>query len=82
MTGKQLNEQFDLDLAHALFHKDGRWYHQLTAFPGGLLDQEGYVRFTSREEFLGDPCLGIDQDVNVRGQLSHHPRYIRFPATN
>jgi hypothetical protein len=37
ITGKILNEAWQVGAKHALYREDGKWYHQLRDFPGRCL---------------------------------------------
>lgn len=78
ITGTSLNRTHRLNAKHALYHKDGTFYEQLTDFPGVLCDAGGYVPYDSAPQFERDPRLKIGQKVNVPGGLNTHPRYQRF----
>ena len=77
--GRMLNDRWKVGARHALYHKDGKWYHQLTDFPGALFEPSGYVLFESEEAFKGCRWLSIDKDVNISGHLSQIPGYVRVP---
>jgi hypothetical protein len=77
LTGKVLNSRLHLRAQHALYRDDGRWYHQLTEFPGVLFDRYGYVLFRTRSEFLNNPYLQIGQDVHVPNGIAKLPGYVR-----
>jgi len=77
--GALLNRRWNIGARHALYHKDGTWYHQLTKFPGALCDPFGYVLFHTEAEFRSCEKLRIDQDVNVLGHISDLLGYIRMP---
>ena len=78
--GELLNRRWRIGARHALYHKDGTWYHQLRNFPGALCDPFGYVVFHTEHEFRTCPRLRIDQDVNISGHISQVPGYVRVPA--
>jgi 5-methylcytosine-specific restriction protein A len=78
--GELLNRRWRLGARHALYHKDGVWYHQLRRFPGALCDPNGYVLFRTEAQFRSSPRLRIDQDVNVTGHLSQVAGYVQVPA--
>ena len=78
-VGELLNKKWRIGARHALYHKDGKWYHQLTHFPGALCDPHGYVLFRTEEEFGRCPKLSIDKDVNVTGHISDIPGYVAMP---
>ena len=80
-VGRQLNEHWSIGARHALFHKDGTWYHQLSMFPGALCDPNGYVLFRSEKEFRDCSKLRLDQDCNVNGHISEIPGYIKVPES-
>lgn len=77
--GEKLNEAWGVGARHALFHREGTWYHQLKRFPGALFDDNGYVVFQWEQEFQSCPNLQIGQDVNVDGHISDIPGYVRVP---
>jgi hypothetical protein len=77
VTGKHLNSEWNVGAKHALYHKYGRWYHQLRHFPGALFDLNGYVLFDSRESFLANPEIVVTQDVHVPKGLASHSAYVR-----
>jgi 5-methylcytosine-specific restriction protein A len=78
--GQRLSQKWKLGVKHALYHKDGTWYHRLTRFPGALCDPFGYVIFKSEADFANCPYLRIGQDVAVKDHLSDIPGYVRVPA--
>jgi len=79
--GALLNKRWKIGARHALYHKDGTWYHQLTNFPGALCDPFGYILFSTKAEFKTCSNLRIDQDVNVAGHISQIPGYVHVPET-
>lgn len=78
--GDLLNRRWKIGARHALYHKDGVWYHQLRYFPGALCDPQGYVLFQTESDFRKCPRLRIDQDVNVVGHISDLTSYVRVPT--
>jgi hypothetical protein len=62
MSGRELNKLHKLSAVHALYRKNGSWYHALQSFPGVLCDHKGYVRFSSESEYL--KCKGIKHGPN------------------
>lgn len=77
ITGRMLNKTWGVNARHALYHKDGTWYHMLERFPGALFDANGYVLFRTVSDFNNCSYLSITQDVNVPGGISTIPTYIR-----
>jgi 5-methylcytosine-specific restriction protein A len=77
-TGADLNKRWRVGAAHALYIHDGHWYHQLKRFPGALFDQNGYVVFTTKKEFLRSPYLRIAKHVHIRRPgISAIPGYVQ-----
>lgn len=80
MTGHQLNKLLELGAAHALYEKEGKWYHQLKRFPGALFDDDGYVFFATEADYTGHPALQIRQDLHVIGGVSQLQEYRPYSA--
>ena len=87
VTGKNLAREKGLEVQQALYRSSGDWYHILELFPGALLDANGYLHFSSQNEYEifveGNELLGVNQyrDTNtltVRGGISKFPGYLRF----
>jgi hypothetical protein len=57
VTGRELNLRWKVDAQHALYRKNGTWYHLLERFPGALFDERGYVLFASKDAV--ESCPGI-----------------------
>jgi 5-methylcytosine-specific restriction protein A len=55
--GVRINQLLNLGLTHALYFKDGHWYHCLKYFPGALIDANGYLRFENESDYRA--CQGI-----------------------
>jgi 5-methylcytosine-specific restriction protein A len=77
LTGRQLNQEWQVGARHALYHHEGHWFHQLRRFPGALFDFNGYVLFRTEEEFRRCPDLNITQDVYVPKGISSMRAYVR-----
>lgn len=75
-TGKRLSRRWGVDVKHALYRKDGQWYHRLTSFPGALFDANGYVVFETLEEYLGCPKLQIGEHLHVPEGISAIASYV------
>lgn len=80
--GKLLNHRWQVGASHALYDKDGKWYHRLTRFPGVLCDPFGYVLFNTPSEFLRCSWLKIGEEVHVSGHISDIPTYVRVPESD
>jgi 5-methylcytosine-specific restriction protein A len=76
----ELAKCWGLRVQHALYRKTGNWYHQLTKFPGALLDADGYVIFESEESFKACPQLRIGKDLRNGGWVSASPGIKAIPA--
>jgi hypothetical protein len=81
VSGRNLNERYGVGAAHALYRKDGRWYHRLRAFPGALFDASGYILFETEEEYLECSQLQIGHDLHVPLGISSIPGYVTFADT-
>jgi hypothetical protein len=78
ITGKLLSEKWNIDVQHALYREDGKWYHQLTDFPGALFDATGYILFETEEDYRNCGYLVIGKDVHVPEGIVSIPGYIYF----
>lgn len=78
MTGKVLIKILDLEAKQALYREDGKWYHNLTRFPGVLFDKEGYVIFSNKIEYCANTNLQIKKDLHVINGISSLDNYIHF----
>jgi 5-methylcytosine-specific restriction protein A len=85
MNGKILNAQEGLGALHALYRRNGIWYHALRKFPGVLFDATGYVYFDNEKQYLS--CLGLKhgpdpKHLHVPGGLSSLAGYKRLKKNN
>lgn len=78
MTGKLLSNLLELETFHALYRKDGKWYHNLKKFPGVLFDDRGYIIFETAEEYYENPNLQITKDLHIKYGISSIPGYQNF----
>jgi hypothetical protein len=80
--GKDLAKRWGLRVRQALYRKTGDWYHQLTKFPGALLDADGDVIFEREELFKACPQLRIGKDPRgMAAGCMHHWGLRPFPVT-
>ncbi|HXD00733.1 MAG TPA: hypothetical protein VN048_15430, partial [Verrucomicrobiae bacterium] len=77
--GRQFNIKYKLGAQHALYRRDGKWFHHLQRFPGILCDESGFVRFRTKEEYQKHPSLQHGQDLHVPDGIASMSSYIRFP---
>ena len=75
--GRKLNLEWGVGARHALYRKDGRWYHHLQKFPGALFDEHGYVLFDSKEAYEACPQLNHGAELNVDGGISSILGYVK-----
>jgi hypothetical protein len=75
ITGKLLNELWNVGAAHALYHHEGNYYHNLQAFPGALFDPNGYIVFKNQHDYNTCQYLDIKQELHVKGGISFIPGY-------
>jgi 5-methylcytosine-specific restriction enzyme A len=78
LTGKHLNEIWEVGAKHALYSGEGTWYHLLQEFPGALFDSNGYVVFETYEEYMSSSHLRIGQELNILGGISKIPKYVKI----
>lgn len=64
-SGRRLNKEWGVNAKHALYREDGRWFHQLTKFPGALFDAHGYIVFPTERSYRNCGDLSIRKDINV-----------------
>lgn len=77
IDGKYLNDLWGVGAKHALYSKDGKWYHHLKEFPGALFDRNGFIIFSSMNEYLKSPFLQHGQHLHVPKGISEMPGYVR-----
>ena len=77
-SGKHLNESWEVYAKHALYHRDGIWYHVLLRFPGAYFDQNGYVLFSAEHDYRSHPDIRIGKQVWVRCGISKLAGYARM----
>jgi 5-methylcytosine-specific restriction protein A len=77
--GRELTVKWGVGALCALYSKTGNWYHNLTAFPGALFDDDGYVLFETRQDYESCPYLRISQDLWVPNRSSAIPSYVKAP---
>lgn len=75
-SGKSLNEKWGVGAKHALYRASGDWYHNLEKFPGALFDENGYVLFTSEEEYRNCPDLKFGKDIHIPHGIRNIPSYV------
>lgn len=56
-SGANLNREWKVGAAHALYRENGKWFMPLERFPGAYFDAHGYVVFNTREEYENSPYL-------------------------
>lgn len=78
MNGKELNNILNIRAKHALYRKDGSWYHHLNDFPGVLFDSNGYLIFNSESNYLNHTKLQHSQDLHIKGGISSIDGYRTF----
>ncbi|NTU22464.1 hypothetical protein HPY28_19260 [Brevibacillus sp. HB1.2] len=82
VNGKGLNYTWGVGAEHALYRDDGKWYHHLKNFPGALFDRNGYVLFSTVEEYKSSPYLQHGHDLHVPQGISEIPDYIKVLGNN
>ncbi len=77
-TGRNLNYRWNVNAKHALFSKNGKWYHCLENFPGALFDAKGYILFNTKDDYLKCPSLQITSEIYVPNKISSIPEYVQI----
>jgi len=75
-SGNNLNQKWGIGARQTLFHKDGNFYECLRRFPGALFDPEGYLYFSTEEEYLSTSYLSRGIKLNVPGGIANVPGYV------
>ena len=78
MTGSYLNKVLSINAKHALYREDGKWYHNLTGFPGVLFNKNGYVIFNNEEDYIKNPSLQIKKDLHITDGIKNLANYFKF----
>jgi len=78
LRGRYLKELWNVNVAHALYHRDGTFFENLREFPGALFDFSGYVVFNTEREYNNCSYLDIGQKLNVHNGISSIPGYKRM----
>jgi hypothetical protein len=78
LSGKKLKEKWNIPARQVLYHQDGTFYENLRQFPGALCDPNGYVLFSSEDEYNSSSYLHIGLKLNVPEGISRMPGYRRF----
>lgn len=74
-TGNDLNKRWGVGARHALYSKNGEWYHHLRKFPGVLFDKNGYIIFNTKEEYLSCPYLQHGTTLHITNGIASIPSY-------
>jgi hypothetical protein len=80
ITGKRLNEEWQIGALHALYREDGTWYHLLERFPGALCDAHGYILFPTKQSLQNCPGVLIGEAKNwisIDNGIASLPGYVR-----
>jgi len=78
LSGRELNDRWNVGAKHALYYKDGTWYNNLERFPGALFDPEGYVLFKTEHAYKNCQHLKIAKRTNVPNGIASIPGYVRM----
>lgn len=78
MTGDYLNKILSVSAKHALYREDGKWYHNLTRFPGVLFNKNGYAIFNNEEDYIKNPSLQIKKDLHITDGIKSLANYLKF----
>ena len=78
LSGRKLNNKWNIGASHALYRAKGNWYHHLTRFPGALCNSNGYVLFQTKEQYRNCPDLQIGNTVHVPRGIASLPSYVKM----
>lgn len=78
MSGIRLNRDWKVGARHALYHRDGQWYNNLTDFPGALFDPNGFILFKTERDYLKCAYLKIGKETNVPKGIWSIPGYVKI----
>ncbi|WP_443945757.1 HNH endonuclease [Pedobacter sp. AW1-32] len=78
MKGSYLNKILSINAKHALYREDGKWYHNLTKFPGVLFDKNGYIIFNNEESYINNPKLQVKKDLHITDGIESLANYVKF----
>lgn len=78
MTGNYLNKILSVNAKHALYERNGKWYHNLTQFPGVLFDKNGYIIFKKEEDYINNSKLQIKKDLHIINGIESLDNYSKF----
>jgi 5-methylcytosine-specific restriction protein A len=78
ITGKELSKIWNLNVKHALYREDGKWYHHLRRFPGALCDKCGFIIFENENDYFNCQHLQHGQDLHVPSGIELIPGYKKF----
>ncbi|MFH6983591.1 HNH endonuclease [Marinoscillum luteum] len=78
MNGDYLNKVLKIKAKHALYHENGKWYHNLQKFPGVLFDKNGYLIFDNKEAYFNHPSLQSNKDLFIKNGIESLTEYRRF----
>jgi hypothetical protein len=78
ITARKIEKIVSTGAKHSLYRKDGKWFHHLKEFPGVLFDENGYIVFDSKDEYITSPFLRHRQDLNVIEGIEQMPGYKHY----
>ena len=77
LTGLRLAKRWGVEVEHALYHRDGTFYENLTRFPGALFDPTGFVVFRTAQDYNRSEYLRRGDKLNVPRGIASLPGYVR-----
>jgi len=81
LRASRINKVLGLCAEHALYYKEGNWYHLLERFPAVLIDPKGYIRFETEAAYRSHPGVQIDpKHIHVSGGIQKLTGYQLFSA--
>jgi len=77
ITGQLLNEKWQVNAEQAFYHEKGEIYSALTKFPGAYFDPDGFVLFSTSQEFSKHTHLQIGEKAKVPDGIAKITGYIQ-----
>jgi len=80
ITGRELSEKWKIGARQTLYRKSGNWFHLLDQFPGALCDANGYILFSTRQDYEECELLQRGKELGVPGGIASIPGYVRMTS--
>lgn len=78
IIAKKIIKILNVESSHALYCKEGNWFHLLKSFPAILIDPNGYISFRTKSDYENSTYLQVKDHIHVPKGISSIPGYIKF----